>query len=98
MTKYPSDADCAKHGWAAYHFTEELSSAYQSLYNNRGGIQNDFAKFWATIASFFKNNKYVVGYEIINEPWAGNVFRNPALIVPTVADKLNLARLYKRVA
>lgn len=35
-----------------------------------------------------------MGYELINEPWAGNVFLNPALLVPGVAEKLNLQRFY----
>jgi len=38
-----------------------------------------------------------LGYELINEPWAGDVFRYPYLLLPGEADRRNLAPLYKRL-
>ena len=32
-------------------------------------------RVWKLIASEFKDEKNVIGYNIINEPWAGNVFK-----------------------
>jgi len=29
------------------------------------------AEFWGKVASTFSDNEFVIGYEIINEPWAG---------------------------
>lgn len=46
----------------------------------------------------FGKEEAVLGYELINEPWAGNVFLDPSLIVPTVADRKNLQPLYDNTA
>ena len=49
----------------------------QSLYDNEQQIQDQFAKFWAEVADYFSSNPYVFGYELLNEPWAGDVYGHP---------------------
>lgn len=56
-----------------------------------------FAQFWGTVAQRFANNKYVLGYEIMNEPWCGDIFEDPTLLFPGVADRLNLQPVNDRV-
>lgn len=63
--------DCAKHDWALYNVAEAPGVAFQSLYNNTNGLRDSFAQFWATVAENFADSPYVIGYDIINEPWAG---------------------------
>ena len=41
-----------------------------------------WAAFWTRLATEFKDNEYVLGYELINEPWAGDVFAHPELLIP----------------
>ena len=48
-------------------------------------MQDAFLKFWEVVADRFKSNPYVLGYELINEPWAGNVYRHPELLEPSKA-------------
>ena len=36
----------------------------------------------------------IIGYELINEPFAGDIYTNPLLLVPGIADKLNLEPTY----
>ncbi len=48
--------------------------AAADLYNNHNGMADDMVQFWAKSASYFSNNSNVIGYELINEPWAGDVF------------------------
>ena len=36
----------------------------------------------------------MLGYELINEPWAGDVYANPKLLLPGEAGKHNLLPLY----
>jgi len=57
------------------------------LYDNDQGIQDQFANFWGTVAKFFANNDYVLGYEIINEPWAGDIYRHPNQLEPRKLTK-----------
>jgi len=37
-------------------------------------------------------------YELINEPWAGNVFAHPTLLLPGNAGSKNLQPTYDKVA
>ena len=39
----------------------------------------------------------MIGYELMNEPFAGNIYRNPLLLIPGVADRLKLQPLYDQV-
>ena len=55
----------------------------QSLYDNEQQIQDHFAQFWAQVAQRFKDNPYVLGYELLNEPWAGDVYRHPDHFEPS---------------
>jgi len=94
---YPSESDCEKHNWFNYHGTYALSSAFQSFYDNKDGIRDSFAQFWKHVASQFNQYDNVIGYEIINEPFAGDVFKNKWLAVPGYADRENLQPLYQSV-
>lgn len=46
------------------------------------------------MAQQFKGNPYVLGYELINEPWAGDVFKNPLLLIPGKAESWNFQKAY----
>ena len=61
----------------------------------------------------FKDTPNILGYEIINEPWAGkreyssslmsvlvtgNIYEHPTLLWPGVADRENLAHVYDVVS
>lgn len=83
-------------------------SAFQSLYDNVNGIQTAFGDFWEYVAKKFANNQNVVGrtpfqictelwqgYELINEPWPGDVYEHPSLILKGgAADVKNLQPMY----
>jgi len=90
----PSKADCDKNLWPTYHAAMKTASSYQSLYSNVDGIQDAFGAFWRKVADTFKDEDYVIGYELINEPFAGDFYRNPFLMVPSVADRWNLQPMY----
>ena len=94
-TGMPTDEDCAKFVWSDYYLTEATSVAFQNLYNNTDGLLDRWAAFWAKTASGFKDFPNVIGYELINEPWAGDVYADPLLFIPGVADKRNLAPAYE---
>lgn len=54
----------------------------QSLYDNEQEIQDHFAGFWGTVAQYFADNDFVLGYEILNEPWAGDIYGHPDQLEP----------------
>ena len=88
--------DCSR-PWGENLLSEAAATAYQDLYDNKEGMMDDLGKFWAYSAAQFKGNSNVIGYEIINEPFAGNFYENPTLLLPGQAGKLNLERMYDAV-
>ena len=91
----PSESQCNHIVWHMYHFTYAVSRGFQDLYTNRWGWRDRLAGFWATVAAAFRHEPSVLGYELLNEPFVGDLFANPALMVPGVADKLNLVPFYE---
>ena len=84
-------------GWAGVYFTNALSSSTQLLYDNYDGRLDRFGEFWKRVATEFKDEEFVLGYELINEPWVGDTFNKPSLLVPSRADKINLAPFYDKL-
>jgi endoglycosylceramidase len=60
-------------------------------------MRDHFATFWAKVASSLKDKK-ILGYEIINEPWCGDIYSKPSLLLPGVAGAENLQPLYDVIA
>ena len=91
---WPLTGNCSSRGWEANILTEAAAQAYQDLYDNHNGMRDDMAAFWAASARVFRNTSSIIGYELINEPFAGNVYADPTLFLPGVAGAKNLQRLY----
>lgn len=90
---YPTKESCLKNVFAKYYMTYAVEDAYQNLFNNWEGIGDAFASMWAHVASRFKNKDNLMGYEIINEPWVGNLFKNPL----QVFKNNNIMKFYNKV-
>ena len=94
-------------GWASCYVTYSIGAAAQRLYDNDEGILDRFGEFWKLIAGRVKHLPNVLGYELINEPWVGDVplsideldpNNNPEhwdLWFPQVSDRKNIAKMYK---
>jgi endoglycosylceramidase len=95
---WPFKGNCSSRGWMKNTLTEAAAHAYQDLYDNHEGMLDDLSDFWARSASYFKDNPWVIGYEIINEPFAGDFYEDPLLLLPGNAGRKNLARMYEAVA
>ena len=93
----PLVEDCKTHNFVDYHFAPEMTSAYKSFFDNKYNIQDKFAKFWQVVAKEFKGNKYVVGYDLWNEPFPGGLFDNIWLLWPDKADMEQLLPVYQKV-
>ncbi|KAJ3096580.1 hypothetical protein HDU97_005754 [Phlyctochytrium planicorne] len=94
----PSKEDCDKHYWPEYQFTYELSSAVQRLYDNYDNLRDSFVDYWKVLAQTFKGFSNILGYEIMNEPWAGDIYSDASLLVPGIADAKVLQPFYSIVA
>lgn len=81
--------------FAAY-ITEPCGHAFQCLYDNVNSFADYFQDYWTIVSKVFSSKKNILGYELLNEPWAGNVYANPLLLLPGIAGSKNLLKLYDR--
>ncbi len=95
---FPTRQDCALNGWASYYNTYATSSAFEILYTDTNGILSSWAGFWNQVAQRLHKYPSVLGYELINEPWAGDVFSEPKRFIPSVADREVLQPAYDTLA
>ena len=56
------------------------------------------AKAWVYLARTLKDNKHLIGYEMYNEPWLGDIYEKPWLLIPSIADHFNIQPLYERLS
>lgn len=89
----PSDKDCASHSFTDFYASWAVSEAFQGFYDDRAGSRAALSLFWRRVAEEFKGNDGILGAELLNEPWAGDIYKNPKLVLPTAADKLNIEKL-----
>ncbi|KAL3693190.1 hypothetical protein R1sor_006841 [Riccia sorocarpa] len=93
----PSVDQCNKHTWWSYYFSYAVSRAFQDLYENKSSLGDSLAQYWRIVAEAFKDEPGVMGYELMNEPWPGDIFRDPLLLLPGVADLKNLVGFYDKL-
>ncbi|CAF0900617.1 unnamed protein product [Rotaria sordida] len=84
--------------WFDLYLTEACSHGFQCLYDNTAGAVESMGNFWRLVATTYKEYSNVLGYEIINEPWAGNYIANPTLLLPGIAGAKNLQPFYEKIA
>lgn len=101
--RIPTRKACKTHkigpGW--HEVDQESSQAYQALWDNWEGIADAWAAMWAKVAKRFAKRPEILGLELINEPFNGDFYHDPLIIVPPPnshnADRLNLQPAYDRV-
>jgi endoglycosylceramidase len=101
--KFPTRQACDhhKHGQGWGESTFESAQAYQGLYDNWNGTRDALVAVWAKLAARFKGRTEVVGFNLLNEPFAGDMYHDPTLMVPwpspTNADRVNLQPTYDKI-
>ena len=58
-------------GFPFDYLTPAVSHVFDNFWLNRAGLQDRFAEAWTAVAKRFRNDDNVMGYDILNEPWAG---------------------------
>lgn len=89
---------CNTIDWSLSYFSVAVQNAFGRLYNNYDGLGDALAAYWKKLASQYGTAKNVVGYNLLNEPWAGDVNADPTLIIPGVADHKVLEPLWNRLS
>jgi endoglycosylceramidase len=83
--------------WATGYLAEAVGQVFQNLYSNVSGTLDDWGRFWQRIAMQFGKYDHVLGFDIINEPWAGDIYHDPSLLLSANAGKFNLAPAYAHI-
>ena len=73
---YPTIESCLKKSFANYYLSYDVGKSFDNLYRNVNGIGDAFGEFWRRVADYFKDEENVMGYELINEPWFGDVYND----------------------
>mmetsp|Transcript_41352 Transcript_41352/g.48021 ORF Transcript_41352/g.48021 Transcript_41352/m.48021 type:complete len:499 (-) Transcript_41352:134-1630(-) len=91
----PLNSECLSKPWSEYYFTKAAGTAFQNLYDNQFGLRDSWAAFWKKVATSMSDlGNSVLGYELMNEPWAGDAVGDLLLMVPGVADRVNLQPMW----
>ncbi|KAK2596101.1 hypothetical protein QQS21_006448 [Conoideocrella luteorostrata] len=106
LTPFPVDQNgfpspqslCDSVDWSLSYTSVALGNAFGRLYNNNDGLGDAFATFWEKLAAEYVDATNVVGYNLLNEPWVGDIWADPTLLVPGVADHKVLEGLWNRAA
>ncbi|KAI0207127.1 Endoglycoceramidase [Lamellibrachia satsuma] len=92
---YPWPLDhVGEKNWTVGYLTQAVGEAFQAIYDNVAGARNHMANFWTIVAVVFRGDTNVLGYEFINEPWAGDIYTDPTFLLPGIAGSRNLQPLY----
>ena len=84
----PTWDSCLKYEFGVMYPSCRVSEMFDNIYTNKDGLQDSFAAFWKLTASYFTNEPNVLGYELLNEPWVGNIYHNPLLLLRGQTSKL----------
>ena len=99
---FPLRADCYKNpDWSRLYASEATARAFQSFWKNESGIIDAWAHTWAHVAARFRSSSAVIGLELLNEPFPGDFFHDPSLMLPFspwAADLKNFQPAYETVA
>lgn len=98
---FPTRQDCAKLSWPHFYATHAAGEAFEALWKNHDGLTQSWAEMWAHVAERFRGQSQVVGLELMNEPFPGDVFRHPTELIPGgifSGDRRNMQPAYDRIA
>lgn len=84
---WPLVKECNKLGFWKYYTLAETLDIFDSLYTNKHGLQDSFVNFWDVVSKRLSNNKYVVGYDPLNEPFPAGFEEDTSILTPGVMDK-----------
>ena len=54
------------------YWTPEVSTVFDNFWADQGGLLGDWAEAWRLTAQHWRDQPYLMGYDLLNEPWSGN--------------------------
>jgi len=91
--------ECSKRDFFSLYTTPEIADAFGRFWDNENGVQDKFAAFWQHVAKRFDRNPNVIGYDIINEPFTANMYKDSMLFADRKKfDREVLTPFYAKIA
>jgi endoglycosylceramidase len=85
-------------GFPGNYFQPATTRAFDNFYANVNHLEDLYAQGWAAVATRFRRTPYVLGYDVMNEPWPGSQTATCANPVGCpVFDTQSLMPLYDKV-
>ena len=53
------------------YWTPEVSTVFDNFWANKNNLLDHWVTFWKQVAAHYEDQPYSMGYDLINEPWAG---------------------------
>ena len=98
LLKYPLPFTAPPSNWMLNYVTYACTEAFKHIYNNQSGALDHLGFFWSTVAKRLGHYDNVLGYEIMNEPFPGNVYTDPTLFIPGRTGSTELQPMYDKIA
>jgi endoglycosylceramidase len=73
-----------------------LEHAFDNFWANNNGLQDAYADAWGHVAARFAKDRYVLGYDLMNEPWPGTPWATCANPTGCRSFDAKLSGLYAR--
>jgi len=91
----PSIIDPSGLPWWFRNFDPPVWAAFQNFwkYSNYAYLQDHYIQCWILVAERFRDNPYVIGYDLMNEPTGGD----PLKTITAVFEKNQLTPFYNRL-
>lgn len=93
----PEIKDCQRWAFPVYYNSPESFAVFGALYSNKYNLQDKFFSYWQVVSNRLSGNKYVIGFDPINEPLPSNPIRDPFLLLPGRFDQEQLDPLYSKL-
>jgi len=90
----PEISQCLLNDFAKYYPTPTVGSAFQNFYDS-AELHASFRKYWTLVAQTFQPYDTVLGYDLLNEPWPGNIWTDSQVLQPGYTDKTYVQPLYQ---
>ena len=58
-------------GFPFNYFSPQVSELFDNLWADNGVVRDGFRDAWKAVAAKWKDQSYHMGYDLLNEPWAG---------------------------
>ena len=95
----PLKNDCMQIHFATYYTTYDVVNFSHDFFLNRKGINDKFIEMWRRVMEFFRDESNVIGYDILNEPTGGDLWKNPySLIGPDQTNNRLLLPFYRKLS